>query len=246
MNCPSCGSRLELSGVFPGGTVTCACGCQVRVPMTASTGSPLDQPYRAPAPQPKPVPQRPERMQPTPRCPACAAPLETKTLEGFVLSACSAGHGLFVPPDVLDAMIQHAATLTGSVPQSLAPLAAGSAPVRYVRCPVCTELMDRRLFAGASGVIVDVCEHGTWFDTGELAQALAFAASGRMTDGPTLGARADPRAARQARAAVDAVLASESMREDSEVQRATEVLEDGIDLVMLLLGIPRDYHRYQR
>jgi Zn-finger nucleic acid-binding protein len=39
--------------------------------------------------------------------------------------------------------------------------------------------MNRKNFAGKSGIIVDICrEHGTWFDRGELPQLLAFAASG--------------------------------------------------------------------
>jgi Zn-finger nucleic acid-binding protein len=56
------------------------------------------------------------------------------------------------------------------------------AQVRYVACPVCRSLMNRRNFGGASGVIVDVCaRHGTWFDPGELPRALAFVESGGLT-----------------------------------------------------------------
>src|SRR5262249_35738226 len=59
------------------------------------------------------------------------------------------------------------------------PLAA--APVRYVPCPTCGQLMNRKNFAGISGVIVDVCtNHGIWFDRGELPRVLAFAESGGL------------------------------------------------------------------
>jgi Zn-finger nucleic acid-binding protein len=54
-----------------------------------------------------------------------------------------------------------------------------SDPVRYRKCPVCSETMLRRNFAGASGVVIDVCPgHGSWFDRGELATLMEFAATG--------------------------------------------------------------------
>lgn len=52
----------------------------------------------------------------------------------------------------------------------------------YIRCPVCTELMNRRNFAGSSGVVIDICvQDGVWFDDGELAQVLLFCGSGELT-----------------------------------------------------------------
>ncbi|HEY1537294.1 MAG TPA: zf-TFIIB domain-containing protein, partial [Polyangiaceae bacterium] len=54
-----------------------------------------------------------------------------------------------------------------------------SDPVRYRKCPACGEPMQRKNFAGASGVVLDVCpEHGLWFDRGELATIMTFAATG--------------------------------------------------------------------
>ena len=41
-------------------------------------------------------------------------------------------------------------------------------PIQYRRCPVCDDIMSRRNWGSASGVIVDRCEiDGTWFDAGE-------------------------------------------------------------------------------
>jgi Zn-finger nucleic acid-binding protein len=55
-------------------------------------------------------------------------------------------------------------------------------PINYLPCPVCSELMSRRNFGYSSGVIVDVClSDGVWFDDGELAQVIAFCASGELT-----------------------------------------------------------------
>ena len=85
-------------------------------------------------------------------------------------------------------------------PRTSARLAA--APVRYVACPVCRALMNRRNFGGVSGVIVDVCaKHGTWFDRGELPRVLAFVESGGLTHLPERQAHERERLARQTAAA---------------------------------------------
>jgi Zn-finger nucleic acid-binding protein len=55
------------------------------------------------------------------------------------------------------------------------------APVRYLRCPQCNELMHRLNFARCSGVIVDVCRaHGTWFDANELHRIVHFIRAGGL------------------------------------------------------------------
>ncbi len=50
--------------------------------------------------------------------------------------------------------------------------------VRYIPCPTCGELMNRRQFRyrnTASTVVVDLCRgHGIWLDAGELRQVVAF------------------------------------------------------------------------
>jgi Zn-finger nucleic acid-binding protein len=55
------------------------------------------------------------------------------------------------------------------------------ADVRYVKCPMCHDRMNRVNFGKKSGVVVDVCRsHGTWFDAGELTRAVEWVASGGM------------------------------------------------------------------
>jgi Zn-finger nucleic acid-binding protein len=55
--------------------------------------------------------------------------------------------------------------------------------VRYLRCPVCQELMNRVNFARYSNVIVDVCKgHGTWFDRDELRRVVEFIRSGGIDE----------------------------------------------------------------
>ena len=49
----------------------------------------------------------------------------------------------------------------------------------YVRCPTCSEMMNRRQFADGSGIVLDVCRlHGTWLDAGELRAVVEFVEKG--------------------------------------------------------------------
>jgi Zn-finger nucleic acid-binding protein len=53
--------------------------------------------------------------------------------------------------------------------------------VRYVPCPECRELMNRKNFAQSSGVIVDICRtHGIWFDANELPEIIDFILKGGL------------------------------------------------------------------
>ncbi len=55
--------------------------------------------------------------------------------------------------------------------------------IRYRRCPMCNEWMQRRNFGATSGVVVDVCApHGVWFDAWELQQVLSFVEAGGLAD----------------------------------------------------------------
>jgi Zn-finger nucleic acid-binding protein len=53
--------------------------------------------------------------------------------------------------------------------------------IRYLPCPVCSDMMNRINFANFSGVIVDVCRlHGTWFDRDELRRIVEFIRAGGL------------------------------------------------------------------
>jgi Zn-finger nucleic acid-binding protein len=56
-----------------------------------------------------------------------------------------------------------------------------AAPVVYIRCPGCAEVMNRIQFGRFSGIVVDVCrEHGTFFDADEMERAREFIAGGGL------------------------------------------------------------------
>ena len=83
-------------------------------------------------------------------------------------------------------------------------LRAGAAPEggfdaqpRYLACPTCGSLLQRRNFGRNSGIVVDACRrHGVSFDRGELYRIVRFCESvlgppvesrGGATTGATLG-----------------------------------------------------------
>ncbi len=61
------------------------------------------------------------------------------------------------------------------------PPPAASTTAAYVPCVVCREFMNRRNYASASGVVMDVCKpHGVWLDHGEIDKILEFIRRGGL------------------------------------------------------------------
>jgi Zn-finger nucleic acid-binding protein len=118
------------------------------------------------------------------QCSDCHAPLEAIAEATGTLLNCRKCGGQFVEHALLRTLLeQH--ELTGQAfpdaPYQRPALKASIERVHYRPCSVCQQMMNRKNFGGASGVIVDVCaRHGTWFDAGELPQVLAFVKSGGL------------------------------------------------------------------
>jgi Zn-finger nucleic acid-binding protein len=112
-------------------------------------------------------------------CPRCAKKLKTVDLQlngQFLIERCDQCFGLFFDPGELEALLEG---MVSNVFQIDKPGLEGinrdrkpdQYPVAYIKCPVCSELMNRVNFGAQSGVIVDRCKpHGVWLDGGELRQ----------------------------------------------------------------------------
>ena len=104
------------------------------------------------------------------------------TLRDVPLHECGKCYGLWLGTATFEHICRNAeqqAAALGSAQPAGGP--AALAPVRYVRCPQCNELMHRLNFAHCSGVIVDVCRaHGTWFDANELHRIVNFIRAGGL------------------------------------------------------------------
>jgi Zn-finger nucleic acid-binding protein len=118
------------------------------------------------------------------KCPRCRIEIWPVRLGTTPVEECERCFGLWLDVQSFESICasreQQAAVLGGASP---APdnAAEDAAPVRYVPCPQCAQLMNRINFARCSGVIVDICKgHGTWFDKEELTRIVEFIRQGGL------------------------------------------------------------------
>jgi Zn-finger nucleic acid-binding protein len=119
-------------------------------------------------------------------CPKC----QTSTLARILLgdtpvTECSRCHGLWVETATFEAICtdreRQSVVLGTACAHSTPGRSAPEKNIRYVRCPLCTQLMQRVNFAKCSGVILDVCKlHGSWFDRDELQRIVEFIRGGGL------------------------------------------------------------------
>ena len=154
--CPRC-----LSRVFHGHKHCPECGAELEL---AATGA--AEPDRA--------------------CPRCATALHARRVGDVVIDECGACLGVFldhvaIKRIVIDRAQSRADALLGGLPRgAVSPIPAAGQKM-YVKCPVCGVVMNRRLFASGSGIIIDVCRsHGTFFDVGELPLIIEFVMNGGL------------------------------------------------------------------
>lgn len=114
-------------------------------------------------------------------CPRCEVPLRQVKIGDFSVAGCSRCGGFFVPEATFDMMQDRSDRVI--FPTSGAPHGEVQAEsvVRYVRCPICRNMMNRTNFARISGVVIDTCHnHGIWFDPGEMEKIMDFVARGGL------------------------------------------------------------------
>ena len=114
----------------------------------------------------------------TPRiCPRCDIKLKTIDLKlngTFLIERCDQCLGLFFDPGELEALLEATVTNVFLIDRSgLDGINNHRQPEQYatfyIKCPVCSQLMNRVNFGAKSGVIVNRCkDHGMWLDGGEL------------------------------------------------------------------------------
>jgi Zn-finger nucleic acid-binding protein len=110
-------------------------------------------------------------------CPRCDCRLKTIDLKlngTFLIERCDQCLGLFFDPGeleaVLDATVNNVFLIDRSGLDSInLHRQLEQYPIAYIKCPVCSQLMNRVNFGVRSGVIIDRCKvHGLWLDGGEL------------------------------------------------------------------------------
>jgi len=122
------------------------------------------------------------------RCPRCATALHARRVADIVIDECAGCLGVLndhvaIKRAVIDRAQARADALLGALPHrevSAVPT-AGQNQKMYLPCPICHVVMNRRLFATGTGVIIDVCRsHGTFFDAGELPLIIEFVMNGGL------------------------------------------------------------------
>lgn len=110
-------------------------------------------------------------------CPRCAKALKTIDLKlngTFLIDRCDECLGLFFDPGELEALLEATVSNVFLIDRNGLDSInlrrqADQYPISYIKCPVCSSLMNRVNFGIRSGVIIDRCKaHGVWLDGGEL------------------------------------------------------------------------------
>jgi Zn-finger nucleic acid-binding protein len=117
-------------------------------------------------------------------CPRCKRPLESLRIQATPVRECMGCGGFWTSAQTFESICadkeEQSAVLTFITTQTFDSRA--TAPINYVPCPDCKQLMNRSNFARSSGVIIDLCkEHGVWFDADELPKIIDFIDKGGLT-----------------------------------------------------------------
>ena len=121
------------------------------------------------------------------QCPRCACALSLRTINPIKIQECPACAGIWLDVDTFESICKQRETQVAAM-QGLAGKHTRlkfeldeNEHVKYVPCPVCKNLMNRKNFATISGVIIDTCKsHGVWLDYRELNQIVRFIESGGL------------------------------------------------------------------
>ncbi len=172
-------------------------------------------------------------------CPCCEQPLDAVPGGQVGIHECVRCGGLFVDHPTLAQITLDRETsgpIASTRPFEIPRARAIDIAVRYVKCPLCHQLMNRANFGRRSGVIVDVCKaHGTWFGAGELTYAVEFVASGGL-DGTRRREKEDAeQAARDKKNQTLAALVMTTNRGNGHANRNAADFEMTADLAELLI-----------
>ncbi len=118
-------------------------------------------------------------------CPRCDQALAGRLVSDVLVDECVGCFGLWldqiaIKRIVTDRQQARAESLLGALRQNL-KIEIQPAGRMYIKCPVCKVVMNRKLFATGSGVVVDVCkDHGAFFDMGELPRVIEYVMQGGL------------------------------------------------------------------
>jgi Zn-finger nucleic acid-binding protein len=118
------------------------------------------------------------------KCPRCETTMSQVTIGTTAVLECERCFGLWLDVASFERICtdrEQQSAVLGFAAQAPVKPVNDTSRVKYVPCPVCSQLMNRMNFARCSGVIVDICkQHGTWFDRDELSRIVEFISGGGL------------------------------------------------------------------
>jgi Zn-finger nucleic acid-binding protein len=126
-----------------------------------------------------------EVTEPTDRkCPRCRTDMASVTIGPTAVLECERCLGLWLDASSFEKICadrEQQSVVLGLGSRAPTSAVHETSKVQYVRCPQCSQLMNRINFARCSRVIVDVCKgHGIWFDRDELSHIVEFIRGGGL------------------------------------------------------------------
>lgn len=117
---------------------------------------------------------------PNGKCPRCGLGMQARLYADLDVDECDACGGVFLEQPMMDRIMakEREAPLHLALPKREVTI---EQTVKYLDCPMCDNLMNRKVFGRVSGVVVDICKpHGVWFDAGELQAVIDFVQGGGL------------------------------------------------------------------
>ena len=174
-------------------------------------------------------------------CPVCDnVKLHSRKMNShaFSMKECSHCAGLWITADVFKhlerkAQNEVASGVESGVKESNIQHSAQSreTPTKFYRqCPQCQQLMNRRNYAQASGIVVDVCsKHGIWFDIHELDEVLQYIRSGQLLQQQQKAARKAKQEVTKAKAKIQAEKQTAKITRTYDISSRSSILTDIIE-----------------
>ncbi len=120
-------------------------------------------------------------------CPHCETSLQTIQLDfygPFLIERCKSCFGLFFDNGELETLLDNSVSNVSNINLTLIKNInkdrfQSQQKVKYVKCPVCSVLMNRVNYGHRSGVIIDQCKKdGIWVDSGEITHLMEWKKAG--------------------------------------------------------------------
>jgi Zn-finger nucleic acid-binding protein len=113
------------------------------------------------------------------KCPRCTTPLEIMQVgpgSGAPIFACKGCRWTFLPPRAWSLALGDARVVAEIEERVPLPSIRVEDALPMMRCPSCSQPMDRARFAATSASVIDVCryQHGVWVDAGALHKILMY------------------------------------------------------------------------